>query len=490
MKKSLLVLLASLMAVSATVQATTYTDKTYMNTRPVLNDLATEVSTWHASKALHGENMFGGSVQVAGFYVQSQDRVDAGKYFGTTNSYNSNAVQDFISVGMSPTGIATGDEALTALNSTDIAKGEVGLKATIKLSPRRTVGGARLDYHQKLNNLVEGLWFKVDMPVVSVEHRLDMANTGTNVTGTGANAATGKTALDVLSGNYSTSTAAFQQSALAKAKLIKSRSAAGVADINLQLGYDILREEKYHLGLNAGLTIPTGNKPSGEFLFEPVYGTRHFALGAGFDGCVRIHQDGDFSARIMAVGDYRYQFKAEEIRTAGISKSATDKSRALEFGHYYVLGTNTVSGLQNAANVLTQAMNVTPGSQFEGLLGLGVNWGNVVLDLGYNLYYRTDEEVSLKTAWTDGKYGFVDHTDSAAAWAIADTTRGINAADIYLPACTTPSLVSHKVYGGVGYIFKDMETPVHLGLGGFYEFKGDNAALSNWAISGKLGVAF
>lgn len=497
MKKSLLLLLAGIMAVSATVQATTYTDKTYMNVRQPLNDMPTEISTWKAAKAAHGENMFGGSVQVAGFYSQSLDRADAGKYFGTKNSSNGDAIENFISAG-------TAAETAQTQNAFISNMANANWAAKISLSPRRSVGGARLDYHQKLNMLLEGLWFKVNMPIVSVEHRLDMQDLVTPVKTAAVNAVVaGKTILDALSGNYATTAAAQgAQKALTSAKLIASRSAAGVADINLSLGYTFLHEEMYHLGANIGLTIPTGNKSSGEFLFEPVYGSRHFALGAGLGGCYTFYNEGDLSLHVGAGVDYRYQFKAEEIRTAGFTNVAG--TQAESFSHWVNIAKVGDNAVSPAANILTQAMNVTPGSQVEATLGFGGEWGSIVMDLGYNLFFRDAENVSLKTAWTDGQYGIANGaSDVSGGFALANAmnTGYINNAvaaaiggrpvvAVTLAPCTTPQILSHKIYSNVGYVFKEMETPVHVGLGGWYEFKGDNAALSTWGIAGKIGVAF
>ena len=56
--------------------------------------------------------------------------------------------------------------------------------------------------------------------------------------------------------------------------------------------------------------------------------------------------------------------------------------------------------------------------------------------------------------------------------------------------CTTPSYVTHKIYGGLGYCFNEWETPFMLGLGAHYEFASSQKTLEQWGIFGKLGISF
>ena len=60
------------------------------------------------------------------------------------------------------------------------------------------------------------------------------------------------------------------------------QSTTGVADIDLVLGYNFLNKEKYHAGINLGLTIPCGEENSGDVVWHPIYGNaNHWALGVG-----------------------------------------------------------------------------------------------------------------------------------------------------------------------------------------------------------------
>jgi len=57
-----------------------------------------------------------------------------------------------------------------------------------------------------------------------------------------------------------------------------------VADLEMIFGWNFVCEDDYYFGFNARAAAPTGNKPRGEFLFEPIVGNGgHWQLGLGID---------------------------------------------------------------------------------------------------------------------------------------------------------------------------------------------------------------
>jgi len=68
-----------------------------------------------------------------------------------------------------------------------------------------------------------------------------------------------------------------------------SRSITRVSDIQAALGVNPWQAEWYHVGLNLRLAIPTGNRPEGEFLFEPIVGNgHHWELGIGLSTHIKV----------------------------------------------------------------------------------------------------------------------------------------------------------------------------------------------------------
>jgi hypothetical protein len=295
-------------------------------------------------------------------------------------------------------------------------------------------------------------------------------------------------------------------------------------DIDVMLGWRFLDKKNYYLAINLGMAIPTGNAPTGEWVFEPVVGNgNHWAFGAGFDFAWTMWDDNDQNLKLAAALNYRYLLEGTERRTLGLRNN----NGLLPWGQYYLAGEiNALRGpaakrwLFPAANVLTQRVNVKPDSQLDAILQLSYNNGGFTVDLGYNFFWKDDEDVELKEAWVNNKYGVGCRTQvTTAATAVAATFTVVNGTDASVAAtatggalaninttvnttadatfawtidksvCETPSQMTHKIYGGVGYIFRDWDYPMMFNLAGHYEFAGDDG-IENWGIWGKVAIGF
>jgi len=63
-----------------------------------------------------------------------------------------------------------------------------------------------------------------------------------------------------------------QIQALKEGKMNVPRIATGLAEIQMALGYNIVRHELGHFGVMLRASAPTGTRPTSEFLFEPIVG--------------------------------------------------------------------------------------------------------------------------------------------------------------------------------------------------------------------------
>lgn len=55
----------------------------------------------------------------------------------------------------------------------------------------------------------------------------------------------------------------------------RAKKETGLADMRLALGWNFFQDEDYHVGIGALAAAPTGTRPKGEFLFEPIVGNGH-----------------------------------------------------------------------------------------------------------------------------------------------------------------------------------------------------------------------
>ena len=328
------------------------------------------------------------------------------------------------------------------------------------------------------------------------------------------------------------------QAQLTAGKINGKHSRAGVADIDIMVGYNFLKKETYHAGINIGLSIPAGNGSTGEYFFEPIYGTKHFGLGAGLEASARIWGCEDHNFKINFAANYRYLFQASEKRIPGMTHD--------NFGQYELLAqTNGLTGqtpivaidLTPAANLLNQKVNVTPGSQFDSIIGFAYNKRGFNVDLGYNLYLRESEAIKTRgSTFAASTYGtaskglivgttiplykavgktavgntiqvgsvtgsvYNGNTNFGTDIAQFDTTTStgvppvattwIQDANRNSSAASTPSQFSNAIYVGLGYVVKEWEYPLMFCIGGKYEFAAKNSVLEIWQIHAKIGVSF
>jgi len=198
---------------------------------------------------------------------------------------------------------------------------------------------------------------------------------------------------------------------------------------------------------------------------------------------------------LLVNADLRYLIKNTQRRTFSLKD---DEGNRINFGQYYLGGKTGEQSLFPLANVLTPNIYVTPGLTFEAIAALAFNTKNFTLDIGYNIFAKDGERITLKDSWEKNTYaiatpGFnttVDFNADSDFQPGIDIDHALRVSNLDFDALRTPCQITHKIYGGLGYTFNECKYPVLLGLGSSYEFVNGNTALENWAIWGKLGISF
>ena len=72
-------------------------------------------------------------------------------------------------------------------------------------------------------------------------------------------------------------------------KICGAQTLGGLAALEMVLGYDFIRRETSHVGINFRASAPTGSRPKGKYFFEPRVGCgKHWQIGVGFTGHTRL----------------------------------------------------------------------------------------------------------------------------------------------------------------------------------------------------------
>lgn len=478
MQKTIKTLAIALLALSSQY-IHSYTGKTYLADRPKGVDSLLEkvgLQNMNSSKA---EDAFGATFQATLFYNESLQSDKIAQYFLTNDKSSFDLTRNQLRLVIPDHNPGHGaGQPLDADGNT-----------TIKLNPTVRTYGFLLSYYQDLEKILPGLYFNVRAPLVEVDTDLGAVVSG-------ANAETTKKFLNG-SLNEIPATQDYARESLRNARYAGKNSAIGIADIDLRMGYAFLQRESCSLGLNVGLTIPTSLAAESKQVFEAIYGNGgHWGFGFGAEGKHQLWSNNNASLDIHANSDYRYLFTNTERRTFGL------KGEGL--GQYRIIAKQAVADSTNtaatpAANALTINTDVTPNHQLDTVVGLTYSYGGLLFDLGYNLYFRNSENLKLRDAWSDSSYVLV--TDPAvhfgggagggANFTVAGATHKNLTNDLIdWESAKTPSQLTNKILVGAGYIFKEWEYPIMLGVGGHYEIPSKNSALRTWGFYFKSGVSF
>jgi len=524
------------------------TNKTTFTPRSPGADLPLQLLRWHSHTSDKGSN-FGGRMQFNPFFEQSVNGSKVGKFFTFDNKQELS-----VKAGSSLT-VAGGDVQPYNLNLTGAYDGKISFK------PKRSVFGVEMSYVQDLKCMIHGLYFSITNPILYVQNDPGLRET-ISANGTTATHAGPLSITEFMKGARLTSD---WSEPLKYGKVNGKQEITGMGDIDLKLGYAIVNNRSAKLAVNFAGTIPTSNKPDAEYMFQPLLGNgHHWAIGAGLDSSFHVwksEKENDRYLHATLAADYRYLFEGHQMRT--LELKGKKWGRFIRMRQADPRDTSEDRLLANSLpgiNALTRNCKVTPGSQVDGIASICYKHNkHVHFNLGYNIWARESEKVSLKDSWTSaGKFGLISSNDAYQEEGVVTTvTKGsatgteVESYPVYVnqnkltsvvastpwtikktgPADMFPKLVrpeskstgissdttiaayatgngtyiqesdvdkaehacamSHKIYGGLDYTLDpERDYPVVLGLWGDYEFAQNNAALDQWAVWCKLGMAF
>ncbi len=423
------------------------------------------------------------SLYVTPFYTQSNNGKNTARYFLPNNACNLNIQED-----------GSGNVGSLWLNL--VAAPGLSFSSTVSIAPiRKAVGGyfyTRFDFSPWFSDadwFLKNIWFAITFAAYEVKHSLNMTETltGEQVYGTIPGITTGIQALNNNSwtaGKFSTTT-------------LKH---TGVDDIQLKLGDNwFFCDNQSHIGLYLVGTIPTGNRPSSKFIFEPLVGTKHGAFGAGINTDFNLYIDDNAQCSFMLDGKYRYLFAGCERRSFDLCENG-DWSRYL-----LVVNENATSLSLPGINIATLPVIVTPGSQIELWCALHYKWCQWNFEVGYNLWWRNSDKIcgnNLFPADT-GIYdlaGAISGSPVSASKAnISQSAIGPNIAlsdSTFTPSTLLnfssgkqPRAIINEIYAAFSYADNDVKVPFLIGFGGGYEFA-NRSTLSQWSVWGKVGISY
>lgn len=209
-----------------------------------------------------------------------------------------------------------------------------------------------------------------------------------------------------------------------------------LANIDLLVGYDFIRNDAGHFGMFFKTVAPTGNKPNPTTVFSPIIGNaHHWEFGAGIDGHWDMWCCDDQCFSLFVTGALTHLFNDQQLRTFDTNDCCMSRNQLLKkldavyangIVNNYVFTEELVAG----PNWTTRAINSAFGVQGDASFKLMYHNCGWAFGLGYNVYGRSAESLEM----------LPNCENPNAAWNVA--TKGTTGV-CYTQTTITPPATTH-----------------------------------------------
>lgn len=305
-----------------------------------------------------------------------------------------------------------------------------------------------------------------------------------------------------------------------------------LADIDVRVGYEIVKDPMCHFVSYVGALLPTGNKPKSRQLFESIVGPNgHAGFMFGTDLGIRLWHSEEKDRALWSEITIQGLYLIRNTQTRLLSLKNRPWSQYMQVFESQSQAQQLLTAMQALAtpterlnaylqggtpgvNVFAQQVQVSPA--FQRRLNTALVFAGKGFDgeLGYNFFSRDDECVTFNCKWPStialknpvplssfaGDLSSLELLNPDLSINDLIVCRAnpislydesvINACDLDLRSAASPGTIVHTVYASVGYQWEEYKNPYFVGAGSSYEFSRDNTGLNVWTAWVKGGINF
>jgi len=464
--KKLIFFITTLISITSTQALLDRGEKTFYALTHFDRQRIQEAAVWHTHTTTDLGNPLGLSLQITPFFNQAVRTGMIAQHFTNKESERIAIAGDRFN--------QKSDSVLpyhaivhnSALNPTEAA-------AIVTLNPAWTNVGANIDLFYDAAIAIPGLAFACKVPAYYSSARL---------TDAGAT----KTIENYFAGTYEQTTplqAALQYGQHGTHKHLLA------GPLQLTARYNLVESTEHYVTVYGGFGIPLKLKPHHTKLFNyhsSAYD--HAKLVAGFEAAATVINYENITTEFIAQCNYGYYFSGTENRLLG----TFDDDGSIPIYSWYRLGAErSIAGVFPLANVLHRSVHRDGVHEADISCRIEVNWQQWVIQLGYGLYGRQEERLTLDD-WEPGTIAIPSPLyNTNAIFNNTLSTQEINPGQpvalnhrylttnmINTAPATNPAQLSLILSGGTGCTFDFYGYQVGLGFGLSYEHGLTNATPS------------
>lgn len=410
--------------------------------------------------------------------------------------------------------------------------------STVTFNPKFWAINTDIRLHVGLNELVEGLWFCANLPIVHARYDLGLTSSVT-AKGTALDGNLGKFGAGAVTYPYTdpilamhgdktisdTNTVVTAPLTYGKYGTKAEGERTKVGNVMLVLGMDLVNKDNAQLGLGVLGLVNGDEAADAKFVNTPVIGTgaRH-GVGARLDGSVRLWENNEsaLSAHVRVDGAY---IMNATVRRSFDFKDSGAMSRYLLLTKRSLF--STVSTVTNAINVTSLQVKAGKFGYYDANLMLSFTHNCWEVNVGYNLGGQTKEKLHsfVDTIPASAGYTFYGYTGApvvaaaanndnrpaltkvridgsegtkgtAATTVVSITDAAVLAANAITEAALDqasglqPSTMGHRFYGNLGYCYDTNEWMPCVSVGGSIEFSSGNTSVRTYGFHATGGISF
>jgi hypothetical protein len=225
-------------------------------------------------------------------------------------------------------------------------------------------------------------------------------------------------------------------------------SHVGLADIRMELGWNFIENNDYHIGINIQTAFPTGNRHNAQNVFQPIIGNgRHWELGGGLTTHYTFYRNEELNREMYLYLDLNltHLFRTYEQRTFDIvdrpnsrymlaqkiTSPALNNLGAAKTSAATVLSSDPISSqfdntYSPVANLTTAQLKISSAVQvdfiamfnfcLDTIKSLGTGPHNLNFSFGYNLWARSCDKISNSRKCASSLSIFHENNDNI--WAL------------------------------------------------------------------------
>jgi len=302
----------------------------------------------------------------------------------------------------------------------------------------------------------------------------------------------------------------------------QQQSGAQFGDIEMTLGYNFIADEDHQFGIGLRASGPSANKPTCQYLLEPIYGRGgSWGVGGYIAGEMKLWEEAaNKSLTVNVMGTVMHLMQTTTTRSYDLIANGAGSKYLLVADYAANSYQGVVQNLINLSTLQSQSSFSAEGDASISLSYLSNGWA---VDFGYNFWGRTAETLEISDSFAQNRYAILgrqgvalsstptvngnqlcqpsatisesaDNTTTTSTTVVSALTpsnriSGNSAFDT--TAAAQASCSTSKLFAKCSYSWLDYHLTPHIGVAGEFEISTSvNNALAQWGVALIGGMYF